>query len=430
MATMTLLGLMFGNFISGYVGDTLGRRAPTIWCYITSTVIGFVCAFMPTFYCLVVARALLGIGMGFGMPPAGAMISETTPEQWRIMMRVGSSCCFSLGFLFITLLAAFDDPSYKHAHWRHLMLIAAVPPACFSVLATLFLHESPVFLAAAGRHAEAKQVFRSTAWWNSTEHLDLDYDEGPRTGAPGNPSHASSRATMWDQLGMVFAPHLRYTTVAVFLAAFCINLVSYGDGYAAPQVLTVTSHIAPAWQCVIKASVSVLWVFLAGALAQVMSRKTMVILATVISSTVCFAFALAGSFPAPRSMLMEILFQYGANGSAVGSALGYVVVFQIAVEIYPTSASTTGGALIMGGGRLAAVAAPLLFENVRRYTGKWTPFYYLLGFCCAVAAAFALFMNPIKAYRPGEEFADDLESVQTSFKVQTDVCYGTSAKNK
>lgn len=430
MSTMTLLGLMVGHFCSGYVGDTWGRRTPVLWCYILTFVLGFVCAFQPTFCLLVCARCLVGVAMGFGMPPAAAMISEITPEWCRISMRVGVTICFSLGFLLISLLAAFDDPSLENLHWRHLMLIGALPPAVFMILCFFFLYESPVFLAAVGKHAEAKKVFRSMAWMNSTDHCDLDYSVPSKADAPTPALDEAPQTTLCEQMRMVFSPQLWFTTVAVFWAAFCINLAAYGDGYAAPQILGETSSFPPAWRCVIKSATSVLWTLVAGVLARAASRKTMVIASTTISATVCFAFAVAGPCPAPRPLLLAMLYQYGANGSAIGAAFGYVVIFQIAVEIYPTAASSTGGALIMGGGRVAAVAAPLLFENFRQATGDWTSFYYFMGASCVSASIAVQCMPSVKAYRPGEKEEADMEHGKVLLKapLETAMNYGSAAK--
>jgi len=412
LASFTLLGLMLGNLTAGYYGDRLGRRVPILWCYGLTSSLGFVSAHMPDFFSLIVCRTLLGWCMGIGMPASSAMVSECTPEVWRMFLRVLVVSAFSVGCLYIGLISALGDPSLSHLHWRFLMMAAAIPPAVWWVLAWLFLPESPVFLASVGENEAAVEGIKSMRRLNGIER-------GEKFRLPQTNLHMNVLKQMQTdntvmcidfrgQLETIFSKKLWYVTVTAMFTAFSVNLVSYGDIYASPQVLGKTSVLPAAWELVIKAIVSALWAFVAGAIAQIASREQVLLLTVAVASTVCFAFAIGGSFPQPRPWPLMLLFQYGVNGSSVVGSLGYTVIYQFAAEIYPTTAASTGSGLIMGTGRLAAIAAPLLFENIVWLTGQWTVFYYFMGAVASIAVVFVAIMPATPAYRSG--YDDVIES--------------------
>mmetsp|Transcript_8246 Transcript_8246/g.25662 ORF Transcript_8246/g.25662 Transcript_8246/m.25662 type:complete len:507 (+) Transcript_8246:153-1673(+) len=423
-ATLTLTGLMFGILTSGYFGDTYGRLRPTLWSFFFTAVMGFLCSCMPSYGSLLVSRTILGFSMGFGMPPSSAMLSENTPEAWRIPLRIFTIATFNVGGMFAVLLAAADDTHYQHLRWRRLMAIMAVPPVVFGLLSACFLHESPVFLASVGQRSKAQEAFAAMARLNGAEGVDVAYAELPAVGSSGR------RPSLWQQVCTVFSPRLRYTSVAMLFTALCINMLVYGDGYAAPIVLAKTSALAPAWQICIKTSIAMTWTVLGGMLAQVISRKFMMILGAALSSAVCFAFAIAGAHAPPRPWFLAVLFQYGVNGLSAGPSIAFVVLWQISAEIYPTTVASTGGAIIMGGARLAALSGPLVFENIWKLTGQWEAFYYLMGGLLALAVLILAFMRATKAHRPGEGEKGELDDVletKVPLSSKNPKCYGSVA---
>merc|ERR1719221_271886 len=71
----------------------------------------------------------------------------------------------------------------------------------------------------------------------------------------------------------------------------------------------------------------------------------------------------------------------GIYGIKCFVAIGFVVVYQYSIEIYPTEARTTGTAINMGSGRVAGIISPLIFEAVVSMTGAFSVFFYLLIGC-------------------------------------------------
>lgn len=331
-------------------------------------------------------RLLLGIACGVGMPPATAMVSEVTPKNWRVATKAVSSCAYVLGSLVVAIFAALEDPTLANLNWRRLVVMASIAPLIWFVLALFFLRESPVYLASVGRLDEAKEGFDWMARTNGVHVPELRDEVWARK--DGKQEQPGLRYL----LGIVFGEKYCYITVAACYCCFAINMLSTGDGYAAPQILQQVSEMLAAYQLVLKYSISFLALILVSIIAQMYSRRSMIILCHCLNAFFTTTFAWGGSRPEPRGLLASIAFQNGTELLTIGAQLGSLVIYQLAVEYYPTIASSTGGAVIIGGGRLGAVIAPLIFETMRSLTGSWTSFYYLL--CgmnvLAIGAAYAM----------------------------------------
>eukprot|EP00440_Ansanella_granifera_P066038 gb/GFBE01071625.1/.p1 GENE.gb/GFBE01071625.1/~~gb/GFBE01071625.1/.p1 ORF type:complete len:108 (+),score=17.46 gb/GFBE01071625.1/:1-324(+) len=64
--------------------------------------------------------------------------------------------------------------------------------------------------------------------------------------------------------------------------------------------------------------------------------------------------------------------------------VGFVLIYQVANEIYPTEARTTGCALCLAGGRVAAMLGPLIYELTVEMTGTWLSFFLLVAAGCVL----------------------------------------------
>lgn len=86
--------------------------------------------------------------------------------------------------------------------------------------------------------------------------------------------------------------------------------------------------------------------------------------------------------------------------------IGFVVVYQYSIEIYPTSARTTGSALAIGSGRIAGIISPLLFEAMHKKTGGYGAFFYML---LGLAVFNFLLVDFLKYETQGKLLKEDLE---------------------
>jgi len=152
--SVVLVGAMVGAIAGGTVADRIGRRATLIWGGVIFIVGSILAPLAPNVETLLVARAILGVAIGFTSVTAPVYVSELSPPQSRGMLIGLYQFALTLG------IALADFVGYwlagTHA-WRWMFGIGIVP-AVFFLAMVLTVPESPRWLYAQNRLAEAKAV--------------------------------------------------------------------------------------------------------------------------------------------------------------------------------------------------------------------------------------------------------------------------------
>lgn len=157
VVSVVLIGAMLGALVGGTVADRIGRRATLVWggvIFILGSVLAPLSSNVET---LIVARALLGIAIGFTSVTAPVYVSELAPPQSRGMLIGLYQFALTVG------IALADLTGYWLAGqqaWRLMFGIGAIP-AIFFLLMVITVPESPRWLFAQNRQAEAESVLRT-----------------------------------------------------------------------------------------------------------------------------------------------------------------------------------------------------------------------------------------------------------------------------
>jgi len=262
-----------------------------------------------------------------------------------------------------------------------IFFVAALPPALFFIAAQTFLNESPVYLASVGSSEKAKEVFVSMArlngQWECASSLTIE---------PLGDSHLVSSAnntqntiSIGKQFATVFSPELAYSTVVIGFGCVCANFALYGHNYATPLVLSDAAMFPAAWQLLFNQIPTFLACLLMLTATNRLSRKMVAVVGLLIIGTALLSLSIAGKGAGQRSAATEVLFQYGMLGPGFGVGCCFTVLYQLSVEIYPTTCSATGSSIIMAFGRLGSVLAPQAFEICWSLLGYWEGFYGIFG---------------------------------------------------
>mmetsp|Transcript_64548 Transcript_64548/g.188844 ORF Transcript_64548/g.188844 Transcript_64548/m.188844 type:complete len:513 (+) Transcript_64548:127-1665(+) len=393
LTSLFFLGTAVGGVFSGRIGDRLGRWYPIVISNAVMTVGGFLSAFSPNWVVLMSFRVVTGFAMGFGVPPMCAMLSEISPERWKIPVRSMSDACLELGFMYTALVATMDEPRLQHLHWRRMLMWSAFPGAA-GFLSFFFLQESPVFLAITGQDAKAQKVldrmWRDNRGVNTSQDAKvqkvLDNMWRANTGLNNEQLIESlSSEVAKDEKNtsamagyrVIFGRKYRFITVAFCWMCFCINIHFYGGLYAQPQILgTQSETLKPGLQMIMGSFFDFAGVLLAIIISRSLSRKQSLVFGLTCCAVSTWAFGWAGAKHS-RSARMECVFQFGVVGFYWVPAISFIIFSQLAVESFPTLCSTTGGSIAFCCGRFGAMAAPMLFENIRAVTHRWQIFCYL-----------------------------------------------------
>ena len=84
--TITLWMRLVGAVAAGWLADRVGRKTPLMISIAWYSLANFIAGFSPTFWFLLLFRALLGIGMGAEWPAGAALAMESWPQRSRGFM--------------------------------------------------------------------------------------------------------------------------------------------------------------------------------------------------------------------------------------------------------------------------------------------------------------------------------------------------------
>src|SRR5580698_416630 len=152
VVSIVLIGAMAGALVGGAVADKIGRRATLVWAgaiFIAGSVLA---PLSPNAATLIVARAIIGIGIGFTSVTAPVYVSELAPPQSRGMLIGLYQFALTLGIAFADLVGYWLA---EEQAWRLLFAIAAVPTVFFLGV-ILTVPESPRWLFAHSREKDAE----------------------------------------------------------------------------------------------------------------------------------------------------------------------------------------------------------------------------------------------------------------------------------
>ncbi len=222
LATAIFIGMLVGAVVWGRLCDRVGRRIGFVLTIAFYSLFGFLSAFAPSFIWFIVLRMLTGFGVGGALPVDYGMFSEYLPTKNRGRRLVYLEAFWALGTVFAAGLAWLIVPRFG---WRGLFAFSALPGFLLFAVRN-GVPESPRYLFAKGRKAEARTVLERVASVNGTSLPEGELVLHSDAGAPQlNERPAGPRSSRWADL---FAPRLRRTTVLLWLVWFLISIGYYG----------------------------------------------------------------------------------------------------------------------------------------------------------------------------------------------------------
>jgi MFS family permease len=169
LTTLTFAGMAIGSLIAGITGDRYGRRVTYMYNLGLYTLGALLAAFAPDVTWLLIARFIVGIGLGGELNTGLTLVSELMPTKFRgaavatVNIAAGGLGIFASSALAALMLgpleAALGGPTTA---WRWLLGVLALP-ALLVFVYRWFLPESPRFLLVEGKVTEANAVLTRLA---------------------------------------------------------------------------------------------------------------------------------------------------------------------------------------------------------------------------------------------------------------------------
>lgn len=155
IAASALIGVFIGGMIFGNLADRYGRRPVFAWNLAAFVVLSVLQFFVQEMWQLVVLRLALGLAIGVEYAVGTAVLAEFSRRRGRGVLLGSFALAWQIGFSAAFIVGILYDGD----NWRLLLASSAIP-ALITFLLRLGLPESPMWLKARGRDAEAEAIVR------------------------------------------------------------------------------------------------------------------------------------------------------------------------------------------------------------------------------------------------------------------------------
>ena len=348
-----LLGCLVGTIVSGALSDRFGRRPVLIAAAGNFVVSSVAIAFAGSFGGFVAWRILGGVSIGVASNISPLYISEIAPSRHRGLLVAVNQLTIVLGVLAAQLInwriaepvpagltpAAFLATWNVQMGWRWMFAACAVPSVLF-FLCSLFVPESPRWLAKVGRHAEARSVLTRIGGPDYAASALVEID------ASVAPENSRARIGVWQDRRLLGVFGLG-VTLAVFQQWCGINVIfNYAGeifaqaGYNLDDTLT---------NIVMTGLVNLLFTFVALFTVDRLGRKPLMLFGSAALALIYLAIGWAYATKAGGGHVSNTLF-LGLVLAAIGSyAMSLApVTWVIISEIFPNRIRGTAMSAAVG----------------------------------------------------------------------------------
>ncbi len=367
LASFSLLGMLVGGFLSGYLADKFGRKHVmnvSIMIYAILTVPIF---FVRSYDAFALCRIFSGVGVGAVIPLSVTIVSEYAPTKHRGIFVTLTKTFMMLGWVLAGLTAMFVVPSFG---WRMCYLIGGFP-FVYGILMHFIMPESVQWLLSKGRTEEAIKIVNGI-------NARLD---SPKPGGYTIEEIAAPKAERKSRVRKLVSREYLRVTVGIWLVAFTTCALSYGLTNWMPTILIQSGYTVEASYAytTLMNLLGCAGAVVAGAAADRFGR---------IRNTY-IALALAGA-----SVLFTATF--GFNGLIVLSCIlmgfainwAYMTPAPITIEAYPTEIRATGQACVTTVARVGGFVTPMIIGGALESGSTFSTVLIVFLIPLALAAIF------------------------------------------
>jgi MFS transporter, putative metabolite:H+ symporter len=228
--SLTFVGMTLGSLLAGFLGDRYGRRFTYQFNLMVFGLASLAAAFAPDIEVLNALRFVMGLGLGAEIVVGYGTMTEFVPPQVRGKWMAMMAFVVVSGLPVTALLAWLIVPAQG---WRPMFVIAGIGALVVWYLRKR-LPESPRWLEARGRHAEAEalmqQIEREVAGGGSLP--------------PPVPAPAPPRLGLGALLGRQLLPRMVVGSVVLITTnALIFGFVTWLPIFFGQQGLTITRSL-------------------------------------------------------------------------------------------------------------------------------------------------------------------------------------------
>jgi AAHS family 4-hydroxybenzoate transporter-like MFS transporter len=335
----SLIGILFGSALFGFVGDRYGRKAALVWANLLFGVFTLGAAYATNLDQMFWLRLLAGLGIGGVIPNVVAINAESAPRRLRATLAIIAVGCVPLGGAIPGFVTAALVPTHG---WQILFLIGGIVPIIIAIAAQIGLPESIKYMALhesqRGKLVKAIKVIRPDYVVPPNAKFVIEDEKQYAGFSPGH--------LFRDGLGLI--------TPLLWLL-FALNLMGYFFLISWTPTLMTAAKLPPATAALAGASLQVGGTI--GALVLCWWLQKHRFLAVAVLFVIAVPAVGAIGFAGLTSQTAVLVTIFIAGFLVLGIQSGINV---LGAMVYPTSLRANGSGWELGIGRIGSIVGPLV----------------------------------------------------------------------
>jgi len=369
LAASALIGLFFGSITLGRVADAIGRQRVYLYNFVLITIASALqfCAHGP--WLLFVLRLAIGFGLGADYAVGPTLLSEFAPRRLRGLMLGALTVLWTVGYVLSNILTTYIPLTETSARW---LLASGALPAALVLLVRIGIPESPSWLAARGRFAEAAEIRRRFLGQSSaTAETEAAGEASAHQPKPRYRELFAGERAKNTWFGIIFysAQVLPYFAIYTFMSQI-LGSLHISDANAQNNVLNIA---------LLAGGVIGLWP------VQRMGRRPFVIGTFAILTVSLAIMAITSSYSSWVLLIPFVIYTF-----VMSAASNITQVYP--PELFPTALRGSGVGLLNGTSRIAAAVGTFILPVSLGHLGvgwsmAWLALVLLAGTVVSIAWA-------------------------------------------
>jgi len=339
------IGCLFGSFLLATLADTsLGRKNMLVMSCLSMSIVSILIVFSTNVWIYSVFKFLIGFLRSSIGTCVLVLLTEKVSTEWRFTVGIVEYFCFTLGYMSLPGIAYLN----RYNSWKSVYIWTSVPAIIYSIIAYIFVTESPRWLLMQGRHQEAMAMLKGVSSVENGDDFTVSLIEAPVN------KQKTSIFQLYSSIAELFARSWALKRmVAVMVLGIGIGMVYFGMPLAVGN-LGFDIYLAVVFNGLMEIPSCVATYFLENR-----RRKPSILVFSIASGICCIMCVIVGS---------------GQQGIKVGLAMtsffsactAYNVFLIYIIELFPTSVRNTTTSLVRQAIVFGNIFSPFLISAGRK----------------------------------------------------------------
>ncbi|KAL4240698.1 hypothetical protein ACF0H5_001490 [Mactra antiquata] len=390
ITTIQMSGVLVGCFISGHLGDMIGRKPTFFLSLIILILFNIIAYFSINWQMYAAIRFIIGMGIGFFLTVQYNVMTEFTPTRWRAIIIAVPAWAMEAGIFALACWGLKD--------WKNIHLATAAIGLPF-LLTTCFVQESSRWLLTKRKYDDAENVIKRIASINGkpAPNISKVIEEAKE--------HENETKTQYSVIDLFKTRHTIKLTLGLSFIWMTISYSYYGLTFGIQSLsgdLYLNMFLMNIIEC--PASFSIMYI------VNKFGRKYCCILFIMFTGICGIVVGVIQYVDTPHQGLITNIFAFA---SKMGIAVGWGCLIVYSTEIFPTVVRTTAYGLCNTSARIGGMVAPqIVFLN-----DKIPGLMYFLSAALMIISSVIFFTFPDTKDKVLE---DTLESFNNNIKPTTE----------